>query len=272
MCPAMSAPAPSGIPRVSVVMAARNEEASLERVLESLRAQTLQDWELIAIDDASEDGTTALLHAAAERDPRIRILRNSRRIGLAASLNRGWKEARADLIARIDADDACLPHRLERQVEFMAANPDVAVLGSGAELLDEKGRSLGRALRPERHAELVARMYREAPFMHPSVLMRRSFLEALGGYDESLERSQDTDLWLRAYRRFRFHNLREPLIQYSVKRRPPLKAITWGAFVLWRGARREGLLLRRGWYSVRFLIVGLLAKLGLVPPRFGERG
>ena len=256
-------------PHVTVVLAAYNAEHVVGRAVASIVAQTHPSWDLLAIDDGSTDGTIGVLERAAAADSRIEVVRNDRNRGLAASLNDGWRRARGELVARMDADDVSLPDRLQRQASFLARHPEVDVLGTGARLVDADGRVLRDARRPERHEELVARMYKETPFFHPSVMARRSFLDRAGGYDERLRRSQDIDLWLRTYRRFRFHNLPEPLIEYRVPGRPPLAAIAWGTYVLARAAYREGLLPSRGWYSLRFLAATSLSWLGLRRLRFG---
>jgi glycosyltransferase involved in cell wall biosynthesis len=254
---------------VSVVMAVYNSRDDVEAALASIQGQTCADWDLIVIDDGSTDGTRTVLERVAGRDRRVTLLRSNVNIGQAACLNLGWRQASGDLIARLDADDHSLPTRLERQASFMRAHPDIAVLGSAAVLIDEHGTRTGVAARPELHDDLVEVMYKEAPFFHPSVMIRRGFLEALGGYAPSLRRAHDLDLWLRGYRRFRYHNLREPLIEYRVRHRQSAKTILEGTYVLARSAWREGLLLRRGWYAPRYFAATLLAKLGLRNLRFG---
>jgi hypothetical protein len=94
-------------------------------------------------------------------------------------------------------------------------------------------------------------------------MMRRAVLEGLGGYDERLRRAQDADLWFRAYRRFRFHNLPTPLVRYRVRKAPSLAATYWGTYVLMRAAHREGRLLTRGWYAARFFAACLLGRGGI---------
>jgi hypothetical protein len=115
------------------------------------------------------------------------------------------------------------------------------------------------------HDDIAANIYRTSPFIHPSVMMRRTFLEELGGYDARLRRAQDADLWLRGYRRFRYHNLPEPLIRCGIRDRGGVDVRTMlsGAFVLARSAYRERRLLSRGGYALRYLISTLLIRSGL---------
>lgn len=119
---------PIQAPTVSVLMSVYNGQAFLSDALAGLRNQTFTDFELIIIDDASTDATPALLADAAAHDPRIRILRNPRNLMLVQSLNRGLAAARGRYIARQDADDISLPHRLEQQVRYLDRNPEVGAV------------------------------------------------------------------------------------------------------------------------------------------------
>ena len=176
-------------PRISVVMPVRNGERFLREALDSTLEQALGDLELIVVDDGSTDATAAILADAARRDSRARIHRQAPG-GLTVALNAGCALARAPLIARMDADDVMLPGRLERQVEFLDAHRDVALLGGGIVLIDEDGREIDRE--PGR---------RELDFLerneltHATVTMRADAFRALGGY--RLDQSEDYDLWLR---------------------------------------------------------------------------
>jgi glycosyltransferase involved in cell wall biosynthesis len=249
-------------------MAVYNGANTVGATVKSIQAQSYRAWTMIGVDDASTDGTDELLERFARDDTRISVIRNKSNRGLAASLNEGVRRTSSDLIARIDADDVCLPNRFAEQVRFLEEHPEISVLGTGAELLDEHGRSIGEVFRPEHHEALVERIYRENPFIHPSVMVRRSFYEALGGYDERLRRSQDYDLWLRGYKQFRYHNLHSALIRYRVHRSLSLMSIVFGTFVLSRAASRERLLLTHGWYAGRFAIATLLTKMGLRKARW----
>ncbi len=248
---------------VTVLMATYNDAASIKAAVESIRTQTYTNWDLLIVDDGSTDDTPAILQRLAQQDERITVVRNPTNRGLAASLNIGWRQARGELIARMDADDLCLPERLQRQVEFMTAHPEVAVLGAGVEYMDKDGRTLGRGVRPRRHEKLVQKILREAPFYHHSVMVRRAFYEVLGGYDERLRRGQDYDLWLRGRHRFRFHNLTEPLIRYRLRQRLSMKPVLWATYVLFRAVCRERMSFVHFWYPLRWLGGGVLTRTGL---------
>ena len=250
-------------------MSAHDAEGVLPRAVESIRSQTYGDWELILVDDGSADGTWEVAQRLGSGDTRIKLLRCEVNRGLAAALNLALRHAEGDFVARMDADDESFPDRLQRQVELLEEEPRVAVLGTAALVKDASGRTIGIARRPSEHEELVRRMYKEVPFIHPTVMMRRSFIAAVEGYDPQLRFAQDVDLWLRSYRRCRFHNLQDPLLAYSWSPSSSLREIAAGAYVLARAARREELMLRRGWYAPRFFFAGALGALGLRHPRIG---
>jgi glycosyltransferase involved in cell wall biosynthesis len=175
----------------------------------SVLAQTLGDLECIVIDDGSTDDTARVL--AGLDDPRLRVERRPR-AGLTRSLNRALALARAELLARLDADDVALPERLERQRAFLAAHPEVGVLGTGAREVDAAGSTVRVVRPPVEDAAIRRALIRANPMVHSSVMLRRELLLEVGGYDESLPVAQDYDLWMRLARITRLANLPEALV------------------------------------------------------------
>ncbi len=184
-------------PRVTVLLAVHNGEPYLGGAIESVFAQTSKDFELLVVDDASTDGTAALL--AALRDKRVRILRNETNLGQVPSLNRGLREARGEYVARLDADDWCRPTRLARQVAALDAEPRVGLVGSWLDVVDDHDRPVA-ALR-ERIDDLVRFAYQtlimRVYVTHPAAMYRRQAVLDVDGYDESTGPSEDKDLWRR---------------------------------------------------------------------------
>src|SRR6185436_2392424 len=240
---------------VSVLLSAYNAAGTLAAAVESIRAQTLRDWELIVVDDGSTDGTRSLL--AKINDPRLRVIHNDSNRGLAASLNEAFRASRAELIARMDADDVALPYRLERQVAFLREHPDVDVLGGAAFFIGNDVITTRR----ERHEVMARRAFTENPFIHPAVMMRRRVLEELGGYDESLRRAQDYDLWLRGVNRFRYHNLTEPLIRYRRPTRATWQASGAAARVVWLNGLRRREPLVGAYAAMRYIVAFVVWRL-----------
>jgi glycosyltransferase involved in cell wall biosynthesis len=183
--------------KVTVLMSVYNGARFLRDAVESILAQTMSDFEFIIIDDGSTDETADIL--ASYRDSRLRIVHQPNQ-GLPAALNRGLRMARAELVARMDADDISLPKRLQHQYQHMLAHPQITVLACDALVIDEKGHLTGQCHRPARaHADILRDILeiRGRSLTHPAVIYRRSSILAINGYNERFRNSEDVDLWLR---------------------------------------------------------------------------
>ena len=207
---------PPESPRISVAMSIYNGERFLVPAIESILAQTFGDFELLALDDGSTDATPDILRDFARRDSRLRpIIRENR--GLIASLNQMLHEARAPIIARMDADDICLPQRFERQYEFLMANPAFAVVGAQADDMDEEGNHTPcfGPMHPTSFEDFLATIDTGAHLMcHPVVMFRRDVVLAVGGYHAAFRHCEDLDLWLRLASVTKLCSLPEKLIHY----------------------------------------------------------
>jgi glycosyltransferase involved in cell wall biosynthesis len=207
-------------------MAVHDGERYLVAAIESVLAQRLDDLELLVVDDGSTDGSADMLRGIT--DPRLRVLTNERNVGLARSLNRGVADARGEFVARLDADDVCVPDRLARQVAFMDANPDVALLGSWYTKMMPDGTLGARVRLPTDHWALRWQLLLSCPFAHSAVLWRRQpVADEIGNYDERLAYSMDYDLWRRISKRFRVANLPADLLRLRVH--PESMTATYGA-------------------------------------------
>jgi hypothetical protein len=204
-------------PRVSVVLPVRDGGAYLAEAVASILGQTFADFELLVIDDGSRDGAVAALAPIAARDPRLPRLENPG-VGLVAALNYGLGQARAELVARMDADDVALPERLARQVAFLDASSDIALVGAQVAVIDAAGSPTGERSHFPTAPEAVAAALaaRGCVIRHPTVVARKAALVAAGGYRSACERAEDYDLWLRLAERARLANLPDVLLRYRV--------------------------------------------------------
>ena len=203
------------IPAVSVLMAVRNGGPYLDASIASIAQQTFTDWEMVVVDDASDDGTPRLLAEWAARDPRIRVVTNATNIGQTASLNKGLRECRGDWVARQDADDLSDPRRLAAQMRFLGRHPDIVLLGTQGILIDEAGRKVGLLDVPCGEAGILWTSMFLNPFLHTSVVFRRAnALEKYNGYDENFRIAQDYDLWVRMLNNSPTANLPARLVSY----------------------------------------------------------
>jgi glycosyltransferase involved in cell wall biosynthesis len=182
-------------------MPVRNAADTLGVALASLTAQTLRDWELIAVPDRCSDDTPAILAHTAAADPRIRIVEPPSP-GLVASLNAGLAAARAPFIARFDADDECTPKRLEAQLRFLEEDPDLGACGSLVRFGGDASTQYGYALHVEwinslgTPAAIALNRFVESPVAHPSMMFRAELIGRLGAYRDCAW-PEDYELWLR---------------------------------------------------------------------------
>lgn len=200
---------PGRAPAVSVVMPVHDARPYLDESVGSILRQTYGDFELVILDDASTDGSREALRRWARADERIRLFESNEKLGLSGSSNFVVREARAPLVARMDADDVAHPERLARQREVLLRNQDIVLVGALSEGIDSRG----ERVRPRDRWRLV-RPSLFPPFPHGSVMFRRQVFEEVGGYREECVKWEDQDLFLRMTRRGRVVVLSEALLRY----------------------------------------------------------
>lgn len=210
-------------PLVSVLMPAYNARRYVAEAIGSVLAQTWRDFELLIIDDGSTDDTAAILARHAAADPRVRVL-SRRNGGIGAALNDGLVQARGELVARMDADDFCLPQRFARQVEFLRQAPDCVLVGSRVLLIDPDGAPLFEMADIPTEHEAIDAMLLQARWsiVHPSVMMRRDVVRRIGGYNNDVVPVEDHDLFLRLAEVGRLANLPDVLLRY---RKHPMNSV-----------------------------------------------
>lgn len=196
-------------PKVSVVMAAYNAADYIETAVDSILAQTFTDFEFIIIDDGSSDGTCILIKGYD--DPRIRVIKNERNLGLTLSLNKGLMAAQGRYIARQDADDISYATRLAKQVAFLDEHAEVGLVGSSWDTIDVQGKKLSTKHTITDSQQLAEQILVENAITHGTVLIRRGIIEQAGLYRPEVGNAEDLDLWLRMGEVSRLANLEEPL-------------------------------------------------------------
>ena len=203
-------------PKITVLMAVYNGEAYLRECMESALNQTYKDFEFLIIDDASTDATRTIIKSY--KDSRIRLIENGRNLSQVTSLNIGLGYAKGEFIARIDADDAMLPNRLERQLSFLNSRTDVALAGSWAEAMDEKGRTVAIARLPLKNEEIIATiLFGEFIMVHSSVMFRKDIILGVGKYNEFFSFTEDLKLIIDLLTKgYKISNIPERLIKYRI--------------------------------------------------------
>ncbi len=184
---------------LSVLMPAYNAEQFIREAIDSVLAQTVQDLKLLVIDDGSKDGTLAVARDRAAHDPRVHVLSQPNQ-GIAATLNRGLAMLDDEWVFLMHADDVMMPHRIERQREFVASQSSAAVVSALVLYIDSKGRTLGHGRSPftvHGAAAAAARRGELVAVNHPSCVLRREAVLAVGGYRQEFWPAEDCELWSR---------------------------------------------------------------------------
>ncbi len=189
------------IPLISVLMPCRNCAATLPEAMNSLLAQSLKEIEVVAVDDGSQDGTRDLLQGFARRDRRVRVLSRPYQ-GITAALNQGLEVSRADLVARMDADDVACSSRLASQVRFLEDNPEIGLVGSRVSVDEHPDRSRGFASFARwsnsvlTSHEISIHRFVENPLIHPTIVFRKVWAARAGAYRQGMF-PEDYELVLR---------------------------------------------------------------------------
>jgi len=227
---------------VSVIMPVFNAARYLTEAMESILEQTHCRMELIVVDDCSTDGSWEIVQRLAAQDGRVKAFRNPTNRGIVKTRNLGFARSNPDhrYLAIMDGDDVSMPHRLERQVAFLEEHPDHALVGGNTLIIDEMSRVVGSRRYPSRDREIRRVITRFNPIAQPTVMLRRSALERVGGYDERYPRCQDYDLWCRMAARYPIANLDEYTLKYRI-------SSTQGKKVHLRDTLRFTLQIQRQW-------------------------
>jgi glycosyltransferase involved in cell wall biosynthesis len=203
------------LPRISVVMPVYNAVAYVADAMESIRRQTCGDFELLALDDGSTDGSLEILDRIAAQDERIQVVRREHG-GYPRLLNEGVCLARGEFLARMDADDVAEPDRFERQVRLLEEHSQCAVVGGQALLIDSDGDRIAPLRVKLSHAEIDQELLsgRGSAIIHPAAMFRTTAVEQVGGYREDLAVGEDLDLYLRLGEQYELANLPEVVLQF----------------------------------------------------------
>lgn len=209
------------MPKLSVIVSVYNAERYVQESLDSVFAQSYEDFELILIHDASTDNTLELLKPYAERD-NVTLLENKYNEGYGYSRNRGFVVAQGEYIAIHDADDVSLPHRFQKEVDFLDKRKDITVVGGHAIRISDTGQLIGSMVYPPestRDAFRVIRQFKLNPIIDPSCMFRRQPILDIGAYrmEPELRTVHDFDLWCRLLLEgHHLYNFQEPLIKYRI--------------------------------------------------------
>src|SRR3989339_514356 len=211
------------MPVISVLMSVYNGEKFLAESVRSILGQTFKDFEFIILDDGSTDSTMPILDELAKSDLRVKIIKNEKNLGLTLSLNKGLNCCIGKYIARQDVDDVSSLWRLEKQLAYMEANPEVILSGSCGSYIDENSKKVCEKKLPLSYLEIKRKLMFNNQFIHSSLMIRRDVLQKEGGYNKEFGRAQDYELILRLASKYPVANLGENL----VSRRLSTISLSW---------------------------------------------
>lgn len=202
---------------ISVIMSVYNEVPEyLDVAIDSILNQTYTNFEFIILNDGSNDEIVKKLELAAEKDSRIKLIHNEEQMGLTKSLNKGLAIAKGDFIARMDSDDFSVPTRFERQVAFFENREDVDIIGAGVVSFGSQSIFMSPCVATE-NDELRAELFFTSGLCHPSVMIRKSFLDKNGlTYDGNVKKGQDYDMWERCSEFGKLAVMGEVLLFYRI--------------------------------------------------------
>jgi len=203
-------------PKVTVLMSVYNSERYVRYALESILQQTYADFEFLIINDGSTDGSAEILQSYD--DPRICILTNAQNIGLTRSLNKGLRHARGEYVARIDADDISLPMRLEMQTRCLDQHPEVGLVATGYDVINESGKVLRTDARRMSPEGLYYVLTFSNCLCHSAVMFRKQLVLTLGGYDPTFDLVEDLELWYRVSRCCKIESVNRVLTKWRLSK------------------------------------------------------
>ncbi|NEU55649.1 glycosyltransferase [Halorussus sp. MSC15.2] len=214
-------------PEVSIILPTLNEEEFIEEAIDSLLAQTFEDFEVLIIDGGSSDGTIGKINEYS--DERIDLF-IKQGLGFSSSLNFAIDRAKGKYIARVDSDDFSMEDRIEKQVDFLNKNPDVGVVGVGNKSIDTIREEEYDRYYPTEDLQIRKEMAKGIPLIHSGVMARREILITSGLYDGTINDIEDLELWTRVGQHTKFANINEILVERKI--RPDS---TWHSkYGLWR--------------------------------------
>ncbi len=231
--------------KISVIISVYNSAPYLEEALESILNQTFNDFELLIIDDKSTDGSRKILKKI--KDKRVRVFYNKKRLGLTKNLNKLFKISVGEYIARMDSDDVAHPERLELQANYLDNHPHIAIVGTWADIIGPDGKKIGEIKQPKEDHLIRESMIKFSPFVHPSIMFRKSLKKDVGFYDDSFSTAQDYEFFARILVKHRGANIPRKLMKYRWDMDNSV-GFTTGKSQEWNALRaRFRMLFRYGW-------------------------
>ncbi len=199
--------------KISIILPVYNCEGYIHQSIDSILAQSYQNFELIIFNDASTDSTLDIINTY--KDSRIRLINSPENKGYVAHLNHGLNIARGKYIARMDADDVCMPDRLKKQISFLEQNPNYDICGTWVEPIGASNDKNIWKLPSTHNSIIIHQFFYNTALAHPTVMLRKSFVDEHNlRYNHNFMPAEDYELWTRISKLTKFKNISTPLLKY----------------------------------------------------------
>ncbi len=203
-------------PKISIIVVTRNRANLIPKALESAQNQSFSNWELLVLDDDSNDDTETIVGSFTTKNKRIKYYKNSPALGISGNRNRGLDLATGKYIAVLDSDDFWIDRdKLQKQYDFLEKNLNYVLIGSNIKIVDEKGNLIKETNFATEDKKIREKILKDNQIPHSSVLIRTELLNKVGGYDEKLSCVEDLDLFLRLGTSGKLKNLNEVTTAYT---------------------------------------------------------
>ena len=238
--------------KLSVLMTNFNEERYINESMESILENTIDNFELIIVDDGSTDTSLDIIERWQQIDSRIKLIRNLSNLGVAKSKNLGLAYCSGEFIAMMDADDICMPNRLESQLHFLESNPEISLCGGAMNLILDEGDKLKQAITHNIEKTLMI----QNSFNHPTIMFRRHLVDSgIFRYSPRFKHTEDYRLWTQLSYKIGLGNLDAPVLRFRANKSASTSNSSRSPI------RREFEL-----FTIRFLYLVRLAGIGKCSP------
>jgi glycosyltransferase involved in cell wall biosynthesis len=203
-------------PKISILITTRDRADFITKAIESVLNQSFADWEILVLDDDSKDNTKEIVNIYQTKDTRIKYYKNSPALGISKNRNKALSISSGKYIAVLDSDDFWLDKdKLQKQYDFLEANPDYVLIGSNIKIIDEKGNFIKETTFATENIDIRKKILKNNQIPHSTVLMKKNLIEKVGNYNEKISCVEDLDLFLKLGTLGKFKNLTESTTFYT---------------------------------------------------------
>ncbi len=206
---------------ISILISVYNSEKLISNLIKSINNQKYKNFEVLIIDDNSQDKTLTLLKKLTRNNKKFKIYKNNTKLGLTKNLNKLIKKSKGEYIARLDDDDYWYPYKLKKQISFLKKNKNIAMVGSQSHLIKNKKKIFTTKF-PFKHNDIAKRLLYQNVFNHSSIVIRSKIIKK-EIYNKNYFYLQDYELWLRLVKKYKLANINKPLLYIKYKDKISLK-------------------------------------------------